>query len=85
MDESDWADLKRAALEARTNAYAPYSGFTVGAAILSETGRVFAGVNIAVAGHQCFHPGAGSSLHVALGVADVNAVAWFHAHHLRGV
>lgn len=46
MDESDWAELKRVASRARVNAYAPYSGFTVGAAILSETGRVFAGCNV---------------------------------------
>ncbi len=46
MDESDWAELKRAAVEARANAYAPYSGFTVGAAVMSQTGRVFAGCNL---------------------------------------
>ncbi|MGB5267830.1 MAG: cytidine deaminase [Polyangiales bacterium] len=46
MDEGDWADLKRAAVEARANAYAPYSGFTVGAAVMSQTGRVFAGCNL---------------------------------------
>ena len=46
MDESDWAELNRAAVEARANAYAPYSGFTVGAAAMSQTGRVFAGCNV---------------------------------------
>ncbi|MBT8469457.1 MAG: cytidine deaminase, partial [Deltaproteobacteria bacterium] len=46
MDESAWAKLKRAAVEARANAYAPYSGFAVGSAVLSKSGRVFAGCNI---------------------------------------
>lgn len=34
------------ALEARLSAYAPYSGFRVGAALLSGSGRVFTGCNI---------------------------------------
>ncbi|NNE19802.1 MAG: cytidine deaminase [Myxococcales bacterium] len=46
MDESAWATLKRAAGEARGNAYAPYSSFAVGAAVLSESGRVFTGCNV---------------------------------------
>ena len=34
------------AVKAMDNAYAPYSGFKVGAALLSEEGRVFSGCNI---------------------------------------
>ena len=34
------------ALEARKNAYAPYSGFLVGAALLCSDGEVFTGCNI---------------------------------------
>ena len=34
------------AVEAMENAYAPYSGFKVGAALLSKSGRVFTGCNI---------------------------------------
>lgn len=38
--------LFHAAAEARANAYAPYSNFPVGAAILSQDGRVFTGCNV---------------------------------------
>lgn len=34
------------ALEAMKNAYVPYSGYTVGAALLTSTGKVFTGCNI---------------------------------------
>ncbi len=34
------------ALAARENAYAPYSGILVGAALLTREGRIFSGVNV---------------------------------------
>ncbi len=41
----DWDNLKKAARSARQNAYAPYSNFTVGAAVLAD-GLVFSGCNV---------------------------------------
>ncbi len=35
-----------AAQAARANSYSPYSGYKVGAAILSEAGEIFAGTNV---------------------------------------
>lgn len=46
MDEKAWDALKRSAMEARGKAYAPYSGFSVGAAIRTGSGEVFIGCNV---------------------------------------
>ena len=42
----DWAQLRAAAREASRHAYAPYSGFPVGAAALVDDGRVVTGCNV---------------------------------------
>lgn len=44
-------DLIREALEARKMAYVPYSGFKVGAALLTKEGKVYRGCNIENAGY----------------------------------
>ena len=42
----DWDNLVDAAWQAREKAYAPYSNFQVGAALLTADGRVFSGCNV---------------------------------------
>ncbi len=42
----DWDSLVEAAWRARDMAYAPYSNFHVGAALLAADGRVFTGCNV---------------------------------------
>ena len=39
-------ELLERALEARKNAYAPYSGFRVGAALLGKSGKIYTGCNV---------------------------------------
>lgn len=42
----NWEQLLQCAWAARENAYAPYSKFAVGAAVLTADGRVFPGCNV---------------------------------------
>ncbi len=45
--EEEWINkLKAAALSHVEKAYAPYSGFQVGAALLTEDGKIYTGCNI---------------------------------------
>lgn len=46
MNTTDRESLIAAALAARENAYAPYSKYKVGAAILTESGRITPGCNV---------------------------------------
>ena len=51
MDKSQIQDLIRQAFAAQKFAYTPYSHFNVGAALLSQSGRVYTGCNIENAGY----------------------------------
>ena len=42
----DWESLRKQARDAMSRAYAPYSGFPVGAAALVDDGRVVSGCNV---------------------------------------
>ena len=45
-NDVDWQALEEAAKQAMLNAYAPYSKFPVGAAALTEDGRIISGCNV---------------------------------------
>jgi cytidine deaminase len=42
----DWDQLRKEALEATNRSYAPYSKFRVGAAALTDSGRIVTGCNV---------------------------------------
>ncbi len=68
--QPDWEVLRTAAREAATHAYAPYSGFPVGAAALVDDGRVVVGCNVENASYGlglCAECGLVSSLHATGG------------------
>lgn len=46
MSDIDWNTLRQKATEVTSAAYAPYSGFPVGAAALVDDGRVVTGCNV---------------------------------------
>jgi cytidine deaminase len=46
LTESQRSDLISGATAVRDNAYAPFSKFHVGAALLTESGRIFVGCNV---------------------------------------
>ena len=46
MDDRDRKELVRQAFLAQQQAYAPYSEFLVGAALLTEDGKIYQGCNI---------------------------------------
>jgi cytidine deaminase len=79
MDDSDWHALIASAKAASAQAYCPYSGFAVGAAVRTADGRVFAGCNVENASYglavcaernAIFHA-------VAAGSRDIVAVALY--------
>lgn len=77
MTDTEQRQLLQAAREAQTHAYAPYSHFAVGAAVLDDRGRIHAGCNVENAAYPqgvCAEAGAISAM-VLAGGKRVRALA----------
>jgi cytidine deaminase len=46
VSEINWAALQQAAKQAAAQAYAPYSKFPVGVAVLADSGKIYTGCNV---------------------------------------
>lgn len=77
LDRATARELLRAAQQARRLAYAPYSRFQVGAAVLADDGRVFTGCNVECGSYGLSHCAERVAIHKAVseGVRRVVAVA----------
>lgn len=73
----DYQKLIEAALSARENAYVPYSHFKVGAALITEDGRIFTGCNIENASYGAANCAERTAIFKAIseGYTTINALA----------
>jgi len=70
VEQSEWDQLKQAAVEVMGRAYAPYSSYPVGAAALTDDGRTVVGCNVENAAYGvvlCAECGLVSQLHASGG------------------
>lgn len=71
----DRRELIRAAFRAREYAYAPYSHFAVGAALLSQSGKIYTGCNIECASYSVTNCAERTALFKAVSEGECNFIA----------
>ncbi len=85
MTNEELVELARAAA---MNAYAPYSGFRVGAAVVTEDGQVFTGANIENAAYPSSNCAEATAINTAIATGarkiDTIAVSCLDARDVEG-
>lgn len=75
MMERTWQGLVRAAIEARDYAYAPYSNYKVGAALLTAAGTIYRGCNVENAAYTATNCAERTAIFKAVSEGDVEYTA----------
>lgn len=77
MDEKIVLELIKNAIEAREKAYAPYSKFKVGAAVLADNGKIYTGVNVENSSYGLTNCGERTAIFTAVtaGMKKITAIA----------
>ncbi len=70
MTKEERKELYRAAENARENAYCPYSGISVGAALITADGSIYTGVNIENSAHSPGVCAERSAIFAAIGAGE---------------
>ncbi len=86
MDTETASTLLQAARQAASNAYAPYSNFRVGAALLTQDGQTILGVNVENQSYGltiCAERAALTQA-ITLGIRDFQAIAVWTLNHPLG-
>ena len=88
-NKKDYRALALAAIDAMKKSYSPYSGFTVGAALLTKEGKIYTGANIENASYTptgCAERGAiFSAVHNGEREFEAIAIVGGHAGDIKGV
>ncbi|MHB8963836.1 MAG: cytidine deaminase [Saccharofermentanales bacterium] len=73
----EWDALVQEAFTARKTAYTPYSGFAVGAALLTKNGKIYRGCNIENAAHSPTNCAERTAIFTAVsdGIREFDAIA----------
>ena len=75
LEEDDMEELIRAAMVARNNAYAPYSNFKVGAAVLAKNGKIYTGCNIENASYGLCNCAERTAIYKAISEGEIELIA----------